>query len=186
MPWCVERLLVLPLLLYRKIRFGYAFRKISLTQGKYAIVDPDDYVWLSKYKWTTSRVYTKFYAVRSVKCKKTSKMKTIRMHREILNVPAGLECDHINGHSLDNRKANLRAATRQQNCWNNRKRKPKSLSKYKGVSFSKRGRPWKAMLTVDGKWIYLGSYNSEVEAAKAYDKAAKNYFGQYAKLNFPQ
>lgn len=107
------------------------------------------------------------------------------MHREILNVPAGLECDHINGNSLDNRRANLRAATRQQNCWNNRKRKPNSLSKYKGVSFSKRGKPWKATLTVDGNWIYLGSYNSEKEAAKAYDKAAKKHFGEFAKLNFP-
>lgn len=106
------------------------------------------------------------------------------MHREIANIPEDLECDHINGNSLDNRKANLRAATRRQNCWNNSKRKPKSLSKYKGVSFSKRGRPWKAMLTVNGKWIYLGSFNSENQAAKAYDKAARRHFGEFAKLNF--
>ena len=93
MPWRLERLIVLPLLLYRRLRFGYAFRKITLTQGKYAIVDPDDYLWLSKYKWSASRVCNKFYAVRTEKCKKTGKLKTIRMHREILKVPAGLECE---------------------------------------------------------------------------------------------
>ena len=91
----------------------------------------------------------------------------------------------INRNSLDNRKANLRPVTRQQNCWNNRKRRPKSLSIYKGVSYNLRGRPWKATLTVSGKFIYLGSFYTQIQAAKAYDKAAKKYFDQYAKLNFP-
>jgi len=172
-------------LLYRWLRYGYAFRKIPLSQGKFAIVDPDDYYRLSEYKWSASRVYNKFYAVRTGTAEKGRRGKTIRMHREIVNIPDGLECDHINGNSLDNRKANLRPATRQQNCWNNRKRRPKSLSKYKGVSYNSRGRPWKAMLTVGGKTKYLGSFDTQIQAAKEYDKAAKEYFGQYAKLNFP-
>jgi len=108
------------------------------------------------------------------------------MHREIVNIPKGLKCDHINGNSLDNRKANLRTVTRQQNCWNNRKRRPRSLSKYKGVSYSSRGRPWKAMLMVGRKRIYLGPFDTQIQAAKAYDRAAKNYFGPYARLNFPR
>ncbi len=173
------------MLLYRRIHYGYAFRLIPLTQGKYAIVDPDDFYWLSRHKWTASRVYTKFYAVRSELCRTSGKRKSLRMHREIAHTPEGLECDHINGNSLDNRKANLRSATRQQNCWNSRKRRPKSLSKYKGVSYSKRGRPWKAQLIVDGKRIYLGSFDKEKAAAKAYDAAAKKYFGDFAALNFP-
>ena len=182
----LEYFLAVPVLLYRRLRYGYAFRRIPLTQGKFAIVDPDDYYWLSEYKWSASRLYNKFYAVRTAPAEKGKKRgKTVRMHREIANIPDGLECDHINGSSLDNRKANLRPATRQQNCWNNRKRRPGSLSRYKGVSYSRRGRPWKAMLMIGGKRIYLGSFDTQIQAAKAYDKAAKIHFGQYAKLNFP-
>ena len=181
----LERILVLPVLLYWRIRYGYTFRLIPLTQRKYAIVDPDDYYWLSKHKWTTSRVFTKFYAVRSELCKTSGKRKTYRMQREVAHTPEGLECDHINSNSLDNRKANLRSATRQQNCWNSSKRKPRSLSKYKGVSRKKRGQPWKAILTVNGKKIYLGCFDNQKQAAKAYDAAAKKFFGEFATLNFP-
>ncbi|MFH1881710.1 MAG: AP2 domain-containing protein, partial [Planctomycetota bacterium] len=88
------------------------------------------------------------------------------------------------GNSLDNRKANLRSATRQQNCWNSSKRRT-GLSKYKGVSRNKRGREWKAMLTVNGKTTYLGSFHDQKQAAKAYDAAAKKYYREFAALNFP-
>lgn len=171
--------------MYRRLRFGYAFRRIGLTRGKFAIVDPDDFYRLNLHKWSASPVGRKFYAVRTVNGSKGKRNRYLRMHREIAGTPKGLECDHINGDSLDNRRANLRSATRRQNCWNNSKRKPKSLSKYKGVSYSTRGKPWKAMITVNGKWTYLGSYDDEKEAARAYDKAARKHFGQYARPNFP-
>lgn len=95
------------MLIYRRIRYGYPFRLIPLTQGKYAIVDPDDYYRLSKHKWTAARVYAKFYAVRSEGATKNGWRKSYRMHREVAHTPEGLECDHINGNSLDNRKTKL-------------------------------------------------------------------------------
>jgi hypothetical protein len=181
----LERLLVWPVLVYRRLRFGCAYRRIRLSRGKFAIVDPDDFYWLSRHKWSASGVGRTFYAVRTARGRNGRRGKTHSMHREIARTPKGLECDHINGNGLDNRKANLRSATRQQNIWNNSKRRTAWLSKYKGVSRSSSGRLWRATIIANGKSTHLGSYKDEDEAAKAYDKAARENFGQYAKLNFP-
>jgi len=173
-------------LLYRRLRYGYAFRRIALTKGKYAIVDPDDYYRLSEYKWYVSgRSHYKLYAV----CKKPNRngkrAKLISMHREVANTPDSLVCDHINARTLDNRKANLRSATRLQNSWNLSKSSRPGYSKYKGITFYKSRQNWGAQICVDGRRIFLGKFKEEIQAAKAYDKAAKKYFGQFAKLNFP-
>jgi hypothetical protein len=181
----LEFFLAGPLLLYRRLRYGYAFRRIILTQGKFAIVDPNDYYRLREYKWHALRKYYKFYAARRIPNRKGEKGKTIHMHREVANTPDGLLCDHINGNALDNRKANLRSATALQNKWNSRKYSQSCSSKYKGVRFHKGIQKWTAMITVRHKRIHLGTFEDETEAAKAYDKAAKKYFGQYAYLNFP-
>jgi hypothetical protein len=182
----LEYFLAGPTLLYRWLRYGYAFRRIPLTKGKYAIVDPDDYYRLSEYKWYASGgSHNKFYAV----CKKPNRngkwTKVISMHREVANTPDGLVCDHINGRTLDNRKANLRSATRLQNSWNSIKSSRIGYSKYKGITFYKREQKWGAQIYVEGRRIFLGKFKEEIEAAKAYDKAAKKYFGEFAKLNFP-
>jgi len=171
-------------LLYRRLRYGYTYRLIPLTKGKYTIVDPDDYHWLSKYKWYASRDYNKFYAIRAGPNRNGKSGKSIRMHREVAKTPKGMECDHINGDSLDNRKANLRSATRMQNSWNRGKSLRIGHSKYKGVTFFKREQKWGAKICVDGRRISLGRFKDEIQAAKAYDKAAKKYFGEFAKPNF--
>jgi hypothetical protein len=106
------------------------------------------------------------------------------MHNLVINIPDGMFCDHINRNGLDNRKANLRPATHTQNIWHRRKFKPYSRSKYKGVDFAKDMKRWRARIRVNGKRIYLGSFKNELEAAKAYDHAAKKYHGQFASLNF--
>jgi len=104
--WLVWPLVVL-VLSYRRINYGYPFRRIPLTQGKYAIVDPENYERLNKYKWYASKGGSTFYAVRSAWDSINKKKRTIKMHREIINPPYPLVVDHINRNGLDNRKANL-------------------------------------------------------------------------------
>ena len=99
-------------MLYRRARYGYAFRRIPLTQGKYAIVDPEDFERLNKYKWYAVKDSRTFYSYRNKRVGK--KYISLGMHREILDPPGHLVVDHINHNGLDNRKANLRLATSAQ------------------------------------------------------------------------
>jgi len=191
-PDWLERIGVCLVLGYRRLRFGYAFRKIPLTQGQYAIVDPDDYVRLAKYKWRICRTKGKnvTYAERSIRLP-NGKYSRILMHRQVLSsskgqvidVPEGYVIDHINGSGLDNRRANLRLATVAQNAWNSKKRNPRSG--YKGVCFTRDKGLWRAAIVCNRKRIHLGYFRDKRDAAKAYDKAARIHFGEYAVLNFP-
>jgi len=99
-PDWLARPLVALALLYRGIRYGYAFRRIRLTQGKYAIVDPEDYERLNKYKWHVNKGTNTYYACRNFRIGK--KRIGIKMHREIINLPNHLDVDHINRNGLDN------------------------------------------------------------------------------------
>jgi len=177
--------MVLPVLLYRYIRHGYTFRRIPLTQRKYAIVDTDDYWPLSKHKWYAAKMGKTFYAARVVR-KKDGKQHQIFMHRQILKFPHDMFVDHINRNGLDNRKANLRPATAAQNVRNRTKSNSRSFSsKYKGVTWHRERKLWQAQIRFNSKPIFLGSFGDEVHAAKAYDLAAKKYHGQFASPNFP-
>ena len=173
------------LLVYRSLRYGCAFRKIPLTQGKFAIVDPEDYERLANYKWFLSKSPTSSYAARWQRTQ-SGLRKKIWMHREIIDIPKHMLCDHINGNGLDNRKDKVRPATVSQNLCNRPKTKAKTRSKYKGLEYDKIQKKWKARIQHDGRTIYLGSFSNEVDAARAYDKKAKALFGQFARLNFPQ
>ncbi len=173
------------MLLYRRIRFGYAFRKIPLTKGKFAIVDPKDYKHLSKYKWFAQRGKETFYAVRVGRKSEARNGKNIWMHRVILGLDEGVFCDHINHNGLDNRKVNLRPATRSQNMCNRPKTKSHCWSKFKGVSFRVDQNRWVSEIQVDGKSMFLGYFGDEIGAAKTYDRAARKFHGQFAVLNFP-
>jgi len=173
-----------PVLLYRKQKFGYSFRRIHLGDGVYTIVDVDVFYRLSRHKWhLRGSNCKKFYAVRDVKTG-PGRTKQLGLHREIMNQPKGLFIDHIKGNSLDNRRAYLRAATRAQNA-QNRDKQENTSSKYIGVCFHKRMRKWAANISHKGRKKWLGAFDNEIDAAKAYDAAARKYYGQFARLNFP-
>jgi hypothetical protein len=184
-PAWLETPAVWAVLLYRRLRYGYAFRKIPLTQGKFAMVDPEDYQRLAKYKWHLVRSPTGAYAARWQRLAAANSRRRIWMHHEVIHVLAGMVCDHINHNGLDNREANLRPATVSQNLCNRPKKKAKARSKYKGLEWDRTQRKWKARIQRHGRKIYLGSFASEIDAARAYDAAAKKYHRDFATLNFP-
>jgi hypothetical protein len=107
------------------------------------------------------------------------------MHREIMNPPEHLLVDHRNNDTLDNRRANLRLATHSENSYNRPKTKAKTTSQYIGIYLEKRTGRWTVKIRANGKRLWLGRFELEIEAAKAYDAAAKKYHGEFARLNFP-
>ena len=184
-PW-LDRPAVKAVLLYRRLRYGYAFRRIPLSRGKYALVDPDDYGWLSEYNWHMVGDKGAFYAARNTGQRQGEKRIVVKMHREILAVPDGMFVDHINHNGLDNRKANLRPATQAQNARNRRKLHRSNFhSKYKGLTWYRREKRWAVRIMVDRNARFIGYFDNELDAARAYDQAAKEYHGQFASLNFP-
>lgn len=163
------------------MRYGYPFRRIPLTQGQYAIVDPERYEELAKHKWYTVRNDGRYYAVRWVK------NKNVKMHQVIMGVrEEGKVIDHVNGNGLDNRQANVRFATSQQNGWNKRKQRGNYSSQYKGVSWDKNRNVWRARIKYKGRSIHLGRFDTEEKAGRAYDAKARELFGEFAWLNFPE
>lgn len=165
-------------------------KEIQLTQGKVAIVDDEDYEWLSQYKWCAIKCKHTYYTTRhiTVHDNNKKKKKTIYMHIPIMEHKVGRllkkyeEVDHINGNGLDNRQCNLRIASRSQQCMN--QRKTRGVSQYKGVTWHKNNRKWLTQIVCEQKHIYVGYFENEIDAAKAYDKKAKELFGEFARPNF--
>lgn len=156
--------------------------QIVLTQGKAATIDDDCFDLVKGYKWNALRGRNGKYWYAQAWSKKDGKRVRVLMHRVVLGVDSPeVEVDHIDHDGLNNRIANLRQSTNQQNQWNSLPRD--GLSQYKGVSWNKTTQKWYAYYSHDGKDHYLGQFTSEVEAARAYDAAASSAFGEFARLN---
>ncbi len=154
-----------------------AYKLIPLTQGQFAIVDADDYERLAQHKWYASGKKGQYCAQRM------DHGSLVLMSHEIIDVPKGMVCDHINHNRLDNRKCNLRSCTYSQNAQNRLPRKHCS-SRYKGVSWDKNNLKWKATICYQYELIHIGYYDYEQDAAIAYDDMAIELFGEFACLNF--
>jgi hypothetical protein len=183
-PEWLDKICVSPLMLYRRLKYGFSFRKIYLGQDEYTIVEPADYYKFGEFNWIFIRCNKKPYAVSEFKIG-PHKTKRMYLHRAIMRAPKRKFVDHRNNDGLDNRRANLRLATRSQNMMNRAKTKSKTSSKYLGVSFDKGCNRWRAAIRVHYKQRHLGSFKNEVDAARVYDSAAKKYHKEFARLNFP-
>ena len=163
-------------------------KEIKLTQGKVALVDDVDYDVLNQFKWFAHKGGddNTYYAGRSIKI--NGNYKQIWMHRIIMETPNNLQVDHIDHNGLNNQRSNLRNCTHHQNHMNLINY---GISKYRGVSYfadpigHKRIKKIRATITLNNKIIYIGLFKTEEEAARAYDAKAKELFGEFANLNFP-
>lgn len=148
-------------------------------QGKFALVDDEDYEEIDKHTWV---VGSHGYAQRGVY--QEGKTTIILLHRKIIGAQKGQIVDHINRDKLDNRRSNLRIANQAQNMRNCDVRKT-NTSGYKGVHWHKQNQKWKVEITKDYKNIHIGTFDDLEEAARAYDAMAVKLFGEFARLNFP-
>lgn len=155
-------------------------RQITLSQGKYALVDDCDFESLNRYTWHAIAIGKTFYARRWIVFG-NGRGTTKSMHREILGLSHPNEIgDHRDGNGLNNQRSNLRIANRSQNGANTEKRK-NCTSKYIGVY--KKKNKWLACICYMQKQKYLGSFDNEEDAARCYNEAAIRTFGEFAKLN---
>ncbi len=148
-------------------------KEILLTQGKVAIVDDEDFEWLNQWKWCAKKGPNTSYAKRATQ---------LYMHRLILSAEKGMFVDHINGNGLDNRRENLRVCTHAENMRNS-KLSIKNTSGYKGVYWCKKRSLWIANIQNNGKVKNLGGFKIKELAARAYNEAAHNFHGEFARLN---
>jgi hypothetical protein len=136
------------------------------------LIDDEDYELISRFNWRAEKTASGKYRA----------VATVRAHRILVDYPLA---DHKNGNALDNRKENLRPATKQQNSAN-RDLQANNSTGFKGIYPEKKSGGYVARIQVNNKRIYLGYFKDPIEAAKAYDKAAREYFREFARTNFPE
>jgi len=160
-------------------------KRIPLTQGKFAIVDDEDYDFLMQWKWYAHRQADGIWYACRMRSRKKGKRTLIYMHREIAGPDQKKQVHHKDTDGLDNRKEQLQSVTSGLHHYTYKKRK-NTLSRYKGVWYIKTGtriKRWVARIRIQGKCLYLGYFHTETEAAQAYDKKLHELFGDFAQGN---
>jgi len=148
--------------------------KIELKNSdKVVEIDEADLETIRPYTWLICNDAPRFYALTYIN------RKPVRMHQMLTGFP---KTDHKDGNGLNNKRDNLRVCNSNQNQHNRRKHKTGS-SKYKGVRLTPTGK-WQARIKFHSKEIYIGSFDFEIDAAKAYDSKAKELFGEFCNTNF--
>lgn len=161
-------------------------KQIPLTQGKFALVDDEDYEFLMNWKWHfLVRPNDDSGYAQSNTRNEIGRKVMIYMHRLIMKTPKGMEVDHRDTNKLNNQKYNLRNVTRLKNSMNRESHKD-STSKHKGVCWDKSRNKWLATIKANNRRIFLGRFDREDDAGLAYDIAAIEYFKEFAHLNFPE
>lgn len=166
-----------------QVEGGPATGRLVLPSGETVLFDEADRTLVEQYRWfanrnTSGNVYA--YGYRRGHAQRDRAW--MFMHRLLLDPPADMDVDHRNGDGLDNRRANLRVGTRAQNNAN-RRRVKLGPSGYRGVTWHKQRGCWQARIWVDGKNLYLGLFEDPWEAAQAYNAAALEAWGEFARLN---
>lgn len=157
-------------------------RAIPLTQGKIAIVDDADYEYLNQFRWFASKDKNTWYAMRTVP-RSNGKETKVSMHRDLLGVLSDAHVDHVDMNGLNNTRGNIRPCTGVENR-RNRGAQRNNTSGFKGVTWHKASNKWRAQIRQDGTRKHLGLFDSPEDAARAYDTAARELHGSFARPNF--
>lgn len=148
--------------------------KILTAKGAECLVDDDVFEWARFFEW---RLTSGYFFVENAG-------RTVLLHRVVIGAEPGQEVDHVDANRLNNTRENLRICSRAENMMNRHCFRG-GHSGFKGVTFHKRLGKWAAQITSKNKNKWLGSFDDEAEAARAYDAAARELFGSFARLNFP-
>ncbi|KKN85803.1 hypothetical protein LCGC14_0276100 [marine sediment metagenome] len=158
-------------------------KEILLTQGYVALVDDEDYEWLSQWKWYSHRGSSSGpWAERNSPPDDNGKRSPVLMHRQIMDAPSDRDVDHHDHCMLNNQRANLRVCTTAQNMANRRKSRGCS-SRFKGVCWDKEHKKWRVRIGVNGCSRHLGYCDDEMKAALVYNKEAIKEWGEFSLPN---
>lgn len=161
----------------RAIQIDGDIAYVPLTKGYIATIDADDVHLVDGWNWYAKVANHTVYAVRSER--RDGRMRAVYLHRVILNLTGPLDGDHIDCNGLNNRRCNLRSVTRSQNLCN--RRATKSEGRLRGASWHRQRGKWLARISVDGRQVCLGYFDTEQAAHEAYVSASALYHGEYGR-----